>query len=82
MAEILQIIQLGDPLLRAKAQFVENIRDNRIQKLIDDLVATVGVAFGVGIAAPQVASCDRLCLLWLPVPIPGIPKPQKWHPLP
>lgn len=79
MAEILQIIQLGDPLLRAKAQFVENIRDYRIQKLIDDLVATVGVAFGVGIAAPQVASCDRLFIV-ASRPNPRYPKAPEMAP--
>ena len=63
MAEILEIIQLGNPLLRSKAQFVENVRDQRIQKLIDDLLATVGQANGVGIAAPQVAQSDRLFIV-------------------
>ena len=63
MAEILEIIQLGDPLLRAKAEAVENIQDWRIQKLIDDLITTVKQANGVGIAAPQVAASDRLFLV-------------------
>ena len=63
MAEILQIIQLGDPVLRSPAQLVDNIRDQRIQKLIDDLIATVGLALGVGIAAPQVAERDRLFIV-------------------
>ena len=63
MAEILQIIQLGDPVLRSPAQLVDDIRDERIQKLIDDLIATVEQANGVGIAAPQVAESDRLFIL-------------------
>ena len=63
MAEILQIIQLGDPILRHTAQLVDDIRDERIQKLIDDLIATVEQANGVGIAAPQVAESDRLFIL-------------------
>ena len=63
MHEILEIIQLGNPLLRSKAQVVENVRDRRIQKLIDDLLATVGQANGVGIAAPQVAQSDRLFIV-------------------
>ena len=63
MAEILQIIQLGDPILRHTAQLVDNIRDERIQKLIDDLIATVEQANGVGIAAPQVAESDRLFIV-------------------
>ncbi len=63
MVEILEIIQLGDPQLRAKAQLVENIEDQRIQKLVDDLIATVKHANGVGIAAPQVAKRDRLFIV-------------------
>ena len=63
MAEILPIIQLGDPILRHTAQLVDNIRDERIQKLIDDLIATVEQADGVGIAAPQVAESDRLFIV-------------------
>lgn len=63
MGEILEIIQLGDPVLRAKAQSVENIQAQRIQKLIDDLIITVKQANGVGIAAPQVQVSDRLFII-------------------
>jgi peptide deformylase len=60
MAEILQISQLGNPVLRRRSQVVENIQDDRIQELIDNLISTVQQANGVGIAAPQVAMGDRL----------------------
>ncbi|BAZ20760.1 peptide deformylase [Kalymmatonema gypsitolerans NIES-4073] len=63
MGELLSIIQLGDPILRQKATLVENINDDRIQKLIDDLTATVAQANGVGIAAPQVAQSCRLFIV-------------------
>ena len=63
MGELLPIIQLGDPILRQKATLVENIKDERIQKLIDDLTATVAQANGVGIAAPQVAESCRLFIV-------------------
>lgn len=63
MAELLSILQLGEPILRQKASFVENINDEHIQKLIDDLVATVAQANGVGIAAPQVAQSSRLFIV-------------------
>lgn len=63
MAEILQIIQLGDPVLRSPAQVVENVREQRIQNLIDDLITTVAQANGVGIAAPQVAESYRLFIV-------------------
>jgi peptide deformylase len=63
MPEILQISQLGNPVLRRKSQFVENIQADRIQQLIDDLIFTVQQANGVGIAAPQAAKGDRLFIV-------------------
>ncbi|MDM9381963.1 peptide deformylase [Chlorogloeopsis sp. ULAP01] len=63
MAEQLPVIQLGNPNLRQKAAAIENIQDKDIQKLIDDLIATVIEANGVGIAAPQVAQSYRLMIV-------------------
>ncbi|TAE54214.1 MAG: peptide deformylase [Nostocales cyanobacterium] len=57
------IIQLGNPKLRQKAAWVENIQDEKIKTLIDDLIATVDQANGVGIAAPQVAESLRLFIV-------------------
>jgi peptide deformylase len=59
----LPIIQLGNPILRQKAAWVDDIQDEYIQKLIDDLTATVAKANGVGIAAPQVAASSRLFIV-------------------
>ena len=81
MAEILEIIQLGDPLLRARAKVVENIQDRRIQKLIDDLITTVNQANGVGIAAPQVAASDRLFIV-ASRPNPRYPNAPEMAPTP
>ncbi|YAF96272.1 MAG: peptide deformylase [Nodularia sp. CChRGM 3473] len=63
MAELMPIIQLGNPILRQKAAWVENIQDAHIQNLIDDLTVTVAKANGVGIAAPQVAASYRLFIV-------------------
>lgn len=63
MAELLQIAQLGNPVLRQQAQIVDNIRDNRLQQLIDQLIASVLAANGVGIAAPQVSESYRLFIV-------------------
>jgi peptide deformylase len=63
MIETAPIIQLGNPILRQKAAWVENIDNENIQKLIDDLIATVSLANGVGIAAPQVAESHRLFIV-------------------
>ncbi|BBD58167.1 peptide deformylase [Nostoc sp. HK-01] len=63
MADLLPIVQLGDPVIRQKATWIDNIHDEKIQKLIDDLIATVSEANGVGIAAPQVAEQQRLFIV-------------------
>ncbi|WP_341527035.1 peptide deformylase [Nostoc sp. UHCC 0302] len=63
MSELMPIIQLGNPTLRQKAAWVDNIQDEQIQKLIDDLITAVGKANGVGIAAPQVAESYRLFIV-------------------
>ncbi len=63
MSEKLAIAQLGNPILRRKALFVEDIHCETIQKLIDDLLITVADANGVGIAAPQVAVGYRVFIV-------------------
>ena len=54
MAIIRQIAQLGQPVLREVARQVAHPKDSAVQALIDDMLATVADANGVGIAAPQV----------------------------
>ncbi len=76
MSEILQISQLGNPVLRQRSQFVENIQADRIQELIDNLISTVQQANGVGIAAPQVAMGDRLFVV---ASRPNLRYPQAPH---
>lgn len=63
MTQSLQIAQLGNPILRQQAQLVDNVRDERIQKLIDALIVTAATSNGVGIAAPQVAESYRLFIV-------------------
>ncbi|MDZ8050369.1 MAG: peptide deformylase [Aulosira sp. ZfuVER01] len=63
MAELVPIIQLGNPILRQQATLIDNIQDQDIQKLIEDLMATVTQANGVGIAAPQIAESCRLFIV-------------------
>jgi peptide deformylase len=63
MAEVLQIAQLGNPILRQQAQLVDNVRDESLQQLIDALVATAKTSNGVGIAAPQVSESYRLFIV-------------------
>ncbi|NDJ24612.1 peptide deformylase [Nostoc sp. B(2019)] len=79
MAELVPIIQLGNPILRQKAVWVDNIQDEQIQKLIEDLIATVAKANGVGIAAPQVAESYRL-LIVASRPNPRYPNAPEMEP--
>jgi len=59
----MEIIQLGNPILRDKAKFVEDVNHPRIQELVDNLLITVKQANGVGIAAPQVGASDRIFIV-------------------
>jgi peptide deformylase len=63
MSELLEVIELGNSILRQKAQFVQDVQTERIQRLVDNLIVTVKEANGVGIAAPQVAQSDRLFIV-------------------
>lgn len=63
MAEVLEIIELGHPILREKARSIDNLKDDRVQALIDNLIETVQKANGVGIAAPQVAESYQLMIV-------------------
>jgi peptide deformylase len=81
MATLLQVAQLGHPVLRKKAKPVENIKDLRIQTLIDDLLATLLDASGVGIAAPQVYQSIRLFIV-ASHPNPRYPNAPMMKPTP
>lgn len=63
MTESLPIAQLGNPILRQKAQQIDNVQDQRIQNLIDALIVTATARNGVGIAAPQVSQSNRLFIV-------------------
>lgn len=76
MARLLQIAQLGHPVIRKKAAPVKNAKGKQIQELIDGLIATVKDVDGVGIAAPQVYESKRLFIL-ASHPNPRYPKAPK-----
>jgi len=63
MTEILQVAQLGNPVLRQPAQLVDHVFDKHLQQLVDNLIATAKVSSGVGIAAPQVSESYRLLIV-------------------
>lgn len=57
------IVQLGHPTLRQRARQVRDVRSPEVQQLIDELIATVEQANGVGIAAPQVDESYQIMIV-------------------
>jgi peptide deformylase len=53
------IVSLPDSILRRKARPVTKF-DSNLQTLIEDMIETMRVAPGVGLAAPQVNVSERL----------------------
>lgn len=60
------IAKLGHPVLLTKAAPVADPTDAAVQELIDDMRATLAQAQGLGLAAPQVFSSQRV-ILALPI---------------
>jgi peptide deformylase len=79
MAKLLQIAELGHPILRKKADSVQDVQDDYIQKLIDDLIETVVEVNGVGIAAPQVYESYQIFII-ASRPNPRYPDAPKVEP--
>ena len=78
MARVLEIAQLGDPVLRRIADPVSEI-DDSVRNLIDDLFATSENANGAGIAAPQVNVSSRVFILSIG-PTPRYPNAPEMEP--
>jgi peptide deformylase len=57
------IIQLGHPTLRKVAEPIQDIMSEHTQQLINNMLHTVKVAGGVGIAAPQINSSNRVFIM-------------------
>lgn len=60
-----EIVKVGDPVLHEPAREVmpDDIRSDRIQKIIDDMVSTMRKAPGVGLAAPQIGIPLKIVVL-------------------
>jgi peptide deformylase len=59
---LLPILTLPDPILRKTALPVERV-DNDLRRLMDDMLATMYEAPGIGLAAPQVGILRRLIVM-------------------
>lgn len=62
---ILDIVQIGDPVLRRKAHKITQI-DRDIRLLADDMVDTLHDSGGVGLAAPQIGESIRMIVVEYP----------------
>ena len=51
-----------DPILRKKSKMVSNYSD-RLKVLVEDMYETMDVAYGVGLAAPQVGILKRVIVI-------------------
>ncbi len=62
---ILKVARMGHPVLRKKARELkaDEIKSERIQRLIEDMIETMHEYDGVGLAAPQVHESVRLCII-------------------
>jgi peptide deformylase len=60
-----KIVTLPDPILRRKAHTVTRF-DANLQSLIDDMIETMRVAPGVGLAAPQVGVTSQVIVVEYP----------------
>lgn len=59
---IYEVVQIGDEILRAKAQDVRRF-DDRLGKLLDDMAETMYNAEGVGLAAPQIGISKKVVVI-------------------
>jgi peptide deformylase len=59
---LMEIVSLPAPVLRRKAHKVEKF-DQELQVLVEDMIETMRVAPGVGLAAPQVNVSQRLIVV-------------------
>lgn len=65
MPQILPIVQLGDPVLRARARDLDpsGLAEPKMKELIDAMRETMREAPGVGLAAPQIGFSMRLAVI-------------------
>ena len=58
-----EIIELGNPILRRPALAVSDLKSPELSQLVIDLMDTMNLAKGVGIAAPQVGVGQRVFIV-------------------
>jgi len=79
MSILRHIAQLGHPVLRQETGLIGDHADPVLQALVDDMLATMAEAGGVGIAAPQVYERLRLFIV-ASRPTPRYPNAPSMEP--
>jgi peptide deformylase len=67
--EVRKVSLYGNPVLRVKAKPVARI-DSKIRALVDEMLAAMRAANGVGLAAQQVGETAALCVIEIPAELP------------
>jgi peptide deformylase len=60
--KVFPIVLYGDPVLETPAETV-TVFDDKLQKLIEDMFASMYSAHGVGLAAPQIGISKRIAVI-------------------
>jgi len=81
MNPVLDVLQLGNPILRQQARPVAVIPHPDLERLVEGLMATVLHTNGVGLAAPQVGVGQRLVIV-ASRPNPRYPDAPQMTPTP
>ena len=79
-ANVLRITQLGEPVLRKVSKAAPLPLSKARDRFIDDMIATMKKAHGVGIAAPQVNVGVRMFIV-APEPSARYPKSPRMAPV-
>ena len=63
---VLPMHYVSDPVLRQKARKVRDARDPALRALVDDMIDSMRYYSGVGLAANQIGSLKRICVIEMP----------------
>jgi len=63
---LLKIARMGHPVLRRRAQEVEDFGSPELHRLVSDMIETMEDASGVGLAAPQIHVSRRVIVFRVP----------------
>jgi peptide deformylase len=63
---VLPMHYIPDPVLRKKARKVRDLKDPELVTLVDDMIDSMYHYAGVGLAANQIGSLKRVCVIQMP----------------